>query len=820
MNLKIEQIRNSRENIINQFNTQLWGGYVNMLKTLESLFLSPKHWILEFIQNAEDANSKKFSIRLTENKLLIFNDGEPFNDIDVQSICDVKSRKKPSLGSRGYIGIGFKSIFRITNQVNIHSGPFHFKFDKEYWDSTKRRTTQLEEWPWEIIPIDIEPKNLPDNFKTGFCISLKKEKQQNFIMELEDFFKNSFPKESILLLNNIQEIEIKIPEESYIISKEIKVDEAINEVTNKKVIRIKKEKEQSDAEKEEIYILFQKDIDVPSNIRQDDETIRVRRSDIIKREIGIIFGINSAKDLEILIGKLSGVYSFLPVEGEQTGLPFGIFGDFIPQPGRDLINYTAKWNIWLCRELVIFFKDIIKNVISKHPQWKYFITNLLIELKETPFSPLGREFWEKNLKNPIAEFLESGQFYTDSDGNLKRLDDLIYIEDQIFDFIDKPQLQDVLDKRIVYDAIKEKLKPKIQKELRIHDVFFSSQILEKLKNNPEKLLILYEKLGSLSDYYINGRNGRDRPLSEKVFVLGKDEEFHTPNEIMGSIKSDLRKLPRLFNKIIPKDKTLLHPEIIKNDIAVRQLNRCGMTLMDTKTIIEKIHAFINQNFNQELISNNPRNIDDFIEGTIFLIATGDNININYLISENNSFKSPKELFVKNAPLNWYPLWKNNILSSYYPLHSNYFKKEFLRKYNLSIEQLLEWLRRIGVHGFGPKDDKDLIKKSGEKFVEQKLNANGHKIEDVSSTGGLGFDLICHHCNKVFEVKSMHEINDIILEESQVSAALEKEANFILVIVYNLPNNFPNVEYKEIPNPKNIWDPIEKAKIRRETWYNG
>lgn len=89
----------------------LWGGYVNMLKQLISDFESPKHWVLEFLQNAEDADATRISIRLAKDSLWILNDGNTFSNEDFYTICDVKSRKLPSLGFRGYIGIGFKSIF-------------------------------------------------------------------------------------------------------------------------------------------------------------------------------------------------------------------------------------------------------------------------------------------------------------------------------------------------------------------------------------------------------------------------------------------------------------------------------------------------------------------------------------------------------------------------------------------------------------------------------------------------------------------------------------------------------------------------------------
>jgi len=35
----------------------LWPGYVNMLKSVKMRFRSTRHWLLEFLQNAEDAGA-------------------------------------------------------------------------------------------------------------------------------------------------------------------------------------------------------------------------------------------------------------------------------------------------------------------------------------------------------------------------------------------------------------------------------------------------------------------------------------------------------------------------------------------------------------------------------------------------------------------------------------------------------------------------------------------------------------------------------------------------------------------------------------------
>ena len=138
---------------------------------------------------------------------------------------------------------------------------------------------------------------------------------------------------------------------------------------------------------------------MPEEVRTDEETERVKRSEVEKREIGLVFKLNQEGAVDFLPGRIAGVYSFLPLEAEQTGLPFGIFGDFIPQPGRDLINYHALWNRWLCSEITELFKAVVLRNVSSSERWVTVPIRVLENMKQTQ-GP-GEVFWKENLRGPI-----------------------------------------------------------------------------------------------------------------------------------------------------------------------------------------------------------------------------------------------------------------------------------------------------------------------------------------------------------------------------------------------------------------------------------
>ncbi|KAH0448721.1 hypothetical protein IEQ34_022521 [Dendrobium chrysotoxum] len=102
----------------------------------QELYSQDSHIILELIQNADD-NSYPENVEptlvfiLQENGVIILNNEVGFSAQNMRALCDVgNSTKKGSSG--GYIGqkgIGFKSVFRVTDAPEIHSNGFHVKFD-------------------------------------------------------------------------------------------------------------------------------------------------------------------------------------------------------------------------------------------------------------------------------------------------------------------------------------------------------------------------------------------------------------------------------------------------------------------------------------------------------------------------------------------------------------------------------------------------------------------------------------------------------------------------------------------------------------------
>ena len=99
----------------------------------------PTHFILELLQNAEDALSRRPSdwqgrravkFDLSQTSMRIAHFGREFDEADVRGICiTLASTKEDDLTTIGRFGVGFKSVFSITDRPEVHSGEEAFAME-------------------------------------------------------------------------------------------------------------------------------------------------------------------------------------------------------------------------------------------------------------------------------------------------------------------------------------------------------------------------------------------------------------------------------------------------------------------------------------------------------------------------------------------------------------------------------------------------------------------------------------------------------------------------------------------------------------------
>ncbi|CAN6588977.1 unnamed protein product [Malus baccata var. baccata] len=102
----------------------------------QELYSQDSHFLLELVQNADDNTyptnvEPTLTFILQESSIIVLNNEQGFSSQNIRALCDVGSstKKGSNAGYIGQKGIGFKSVFRVTDAPEIHSNGFHIKFD-------------------------------------------------------------------------------------------------------------------------------------------------------------------------------------------------------------------------------------------------------------------------------------------------------------------------------------------------------------------------------------------------------------------------------------------------------------------------------------------------------------------------------------------------------------------------------------------------------------------------------------------------------------------------------------------------------------------
>ncbi len=118
--------------------TILGNSYNNYVKLVNDAGVDQNRFIKELIQNADDCNFSnpetlaKFSCQFSDSSLITRCNEDGFSKENVRSITAIgESTKKRILDSSsiekiGEKGVGFKSVFSVASEVDIHSNGFHF----------------------------------------------------------------------------------------------------------------------------------------------------------------------------------------------------------------------------------------------------------------------------------------------------------------------------------------------------------------------------------------------------------------------------------------------------------------------------------------------------------------------------------------------------------------------------------------------------------------------------------------------------------------------------------------------------------------------
>ncbi len=144
-------------------------------KLAAGLYDDRTHFIFELLQNAEDAlgrrgewkGSRKVAFTLNPACLTLSHFGKPFDEADVRSVCDIAESTKNE-ASIGRFGLGFKSVYTVTDLPEIHSGDEDFAIENYVFPKRMARSARAADETQIVLPLKSEDVSAAQDITAGF----------------------------------------------------------------------------------------------------------------------------------------------------------------------------------------------------------------------------------------------------------------------------------------------------------------------------------------------------------------------------------------------------------------------------------------------------------------------------------------------------------------------------------------------------------------------------------------------------------------------------------------------------------------------------
>jgi len=816
----IERIRNEIEACKE---TYIWRDYLNSLDIISHAVFPRSGFILELIQNAEDAGVRlpppgEFQIRINQKRIKVTNDGHPFTEEDVKALCGIRSSKKPELGTLGYLGIGFKSVFKVTDSPEVYSGGFQFKFDGNAWSD--RSNT-----PWHVLPIWVEEpsQKIPSDITT-FILPLREESDYETVLsEIEKLTTALY-----LFLRWLKTIEITDEVSGTVWTLQNQGETEENIVTLK---RIKKTKAPSAAiygeivEEEQRFKLFTRTSEIPDWLKQDP-LVRQYRRNVRKREIVIAFAIDRDGDLEPTEARAmyGGVYSFLPLSETTSGAPFAIQADFLAVPGRSDINYDAKWNQWLVERVTDLCKDALIE-FKRHERWKFQFLPAFDFTKDKGHLSYEKLFGPK-LVQPLEEFIEQDNCVPTADGGWAKPSEVVKLAE------DEKARQDLVGMRIlaeeqiapvlggqqrlkvVHPRVRERPSKSFTKVDR-HDLLKNKNFLQEKCQQPSAAEWFRSLYLWLAKHPRRDKFGRPVRYHDVEFVLTADAKLLKGGEVW---LPDLPPSDPLIGEVaksLQESRAVLHPDVLggpsskDEQQALRSflLGFTGVQVLNAETVCKE--ALL-----PRILTTAPKPpADVLIEYTrrcqqILGPNLGPEKELWVLTKEGHVTRAKEVIFPKQfaPPRDWET--NQHYLPGLHFVSPDYLSDETDPK---TLQQWRQFFKAAGV-----KEDPDNgVEEFAINYAKENLRRCYKTLTDVQKRNP-GYDLEAEKDSgerNYIEVKGRTTEEDIELTREETQAAYKHGEFYHLYVVAFIP---------ELPDPHMVGNPYkvgktEKLTIPARTW---
>ncbi|WP_448677666.1 sacsin N-terminal ATP-binding-like domain-containing protein [Delftia acidovorans] len=313
--------------------------YRSLLETVaQDLNSKESHFLLELVQNADDNEyaegvAPTLAFWLTPEELVAFNNELGFLEKNVRALCSAgESSKKNKVGYIGEKGIGFKSVFKVTDSPEIHSNGYHFKFD----------ITNPEDSLGYVVPHWVPGRE--DANQGGTTVVLPARPGHLFAPTLL----NDISPTLLLFLAKLRDVQIELSSGSSRFTR----DDADSVSTLTVTTNTGDGHESSEVT---TYLRTRFGLDM-------SKIVEPKRENVAQAEIVLAFPMDEDGAAKPAEG--CQTYAFLPIR--EFGFKFYIQADFVLISSREGIHEELPWNVRLRDEISRAFAAAVKR-FKTHP---------------------------------------------------------------------------------------------------------------------------------------------------------------------------------------------------------------------------------------------------------------------------------------------------------------------------------------------------------------------------------------------------------------------------------------------------------------------
>ncbi|MEM9460253.1 MAG: hypothetical protein AAGF11_39125 [Myxococcota bacterium] len=296
------------------------------------VYTDPGHFLVELLQNAEDAGARCFRLQFTPHRIVLWHDGKPFDTRDVVGVTSIgqTTKRKQQIG---FFGVGFKSVYEVTDRPRIYSDVYHFEIADV--SIPKALSARGDDLPAEGTVLVLPLRDPKDEERSPAALYAKARDLDAIVL---------------FTLRRIDVIELELHDEHGQITRH-----AVHELSPdaRGISRIRQEPEgwvrgYAVHDAEHVY---------SGGLRAPGRADRTR--------VMVGLRVDEHGVPRALEADTPTIYSYLPTE-EHSGLRFFVQGHFDVPVDRERITQDSRWNRWILSKVPEGLAQLTRQLTSEH----------------------------------------------------------------------------------------------------------------------------------------------------------------------------------------------------------------------------------------------------------------------------------------------------------------------------------------------------------------------------------------------------------------------------------------------------------------------